>query len=259
MSLEDNSYFVPAVKKAIMILEYLKNNNEGSTLSEISVNLKIPKSTTFRILKTLNYYDYVNQDIGSDLFTLGIRILALANATRGKNNLVKIALPYMENLTSKTKETSKLGVIKNYQVMVISKVESPKKMSITTEIGNTFPIHAGAASKLLFAYLPEKEIDYLLAQPFKKYTPNTITNPVKLKSELYLIRKQGFAEDNEEYVEGIKALACPVLNERAQVIAAVSIPFLISKENGEKRNKILKDLLVCSQNISDALGYRKHE
>jgi len=39
----------------------------------------------------------------------------------------------------------------------------------------------------------------------------------------------------------------------------VSIPFLISKENGEKRNKILKDLLVCSQNISDALGYRKHE
>jgi DNA-binding IclR family transcriptional regulator len=147
--------------------------------------------------------------------------------------------------------------LKNDQALVIARVKSTKEMSITTEVGKCFPLHAGGASKVLLAHLPEPEIDRIIGNGLTKYTPNTIADPAKLKESLDAIVRQGFSEDGEEYIEGIRALACPVFDSRGRVVAALSIPYLATKGNAEKRKELLVHLFSAARDISEALGHGK--
>ncbi len=252
-----HSNLVPAVEKTVHILGLLETHEHGLSLSEISRELKLPKTTAFRILATLKHFDFVEQENDRGSFTLGPRLLVLANSVREKLSLNKIALPFMEQLTRETGETSKLAVLKNDQALVIARVKSTKEMSITTEVGKRFPLHAGGASKVLLAHLPETEIDRIIGNGLTKYTPNTIAVPDKLKESLDAIVRQGFSEDSEEYIEGIRALACPVFDSRGRVVAALSIPYLATKGNAEKRKDLLVHLFSAARDISEALGHGK--
>jgi DNA-binding IclR family transcriptional regulator len=249
------SNLVPAIEKAINVLGLLESHPNGLSLPDISRELKLPKTTAFRILNTLKYYDFIEPEPDRNVFVLGARILSLATSVKRQLNIAKLALPIMEQLTAITGETSKLAVLKNDEAFVIAVVKSSKEMSITTEVGKRFPLHAGAASKILLAHLPETERNRILSPGLVKYTANTITDPVQLEEALKTIVQQGFADDNEECIEGIKALACPVFDARNRMVAAVSIPYLATKSNMEKRKDLLIHLFSAARDISEALGH----
>lgn len=254
-AVDNHAAFVPAVEKAINILELLESCDNGLNLTDISNALSISKSTSFRILNTLKHFGYVEQESERGVYTLGHRLLSLASAVKDKLNLTRVALPYMEKLTKITGETTKLGVLHNGETLVIARVKSSREMSITTDVGRRFPIHAGGASKLLFAHLPEEEIERIIRKGLKKYTSITITDPEKLRLELKTILRQGFAEDNGEYIEGIKAIACPIFDYHGRVVAALSIPYLDTRANDNKRKELLVQLFSCARDISEALGH----
>ncbi len=251
-----NPNFVPALEKAILILNYLESLDGGGTISSISKALNIPKSTVFRILNTLDHYGYITQQDNSGLFTLGPRILSLSNSVHKNMNIIRIAIPFMTDLKNKTGETTKLSIYKNLETIVIAKVESNSDMHATTKIGSRFPLHAGAASKVLLSYAPETDLHLFLQEPLLQYTPHTITDPARLHQELHLVRQKGFAEDNEERFEGIKAIACPVFDHTDEVIAAVSIPYLATRSNEKKKKDMLMHLFSCARSISEAMGQR---
>ena len=253
MTKESNTYTVPAVEKAITILNYLKNNQK-MTQTQISKSLDLPKSSVFRILKTLENYSYVEEN-DNGLYSLGSGMLDLINNSENNLDLVEIAIPYMKKLTNITGKTSKLANLQNNKATVIYRVNSDKEMGITTDIGSQFPLHAGAASKLLLAHISEVERNNIISDSLEKYTPNTITDPSLLEKKLEEIKKKGYAIDNEEYIEGIRAIACPVSNHNSEVIAAVSIPFLVTNSYEEKQKKLLNHLKRCANNISKSLGY----
>jgi DNA-binding IclR family transcriptional regulator len=250
------SELVPALEKAIAILNYLESIDGEASLTTISDALKLPKSSTFRLLNTLNHHGYIVQEGANGLYTLGPRLLSLANAVHRKLNIIKVALPFMTALKDITGETVKLSILKAEDAIVIAKVESNNDMHATTRIGSRFPLHAGAASKILLAHSQEIDLDSFLREELPRYTPNTICDPQRLREELVAIRTKGFAEDNEERFEGIKALACPVLEYTNLVVAAVSIPYLATRSNELKRKEMLVHLFSCARNISEALGHR---
>ena len=252
-----NNYIVPALEKAVRILDYLEENEELTSLSDISKQLEIPKSTVFRILKTLEKYHFIEQDKEKALFSLGPKLLSLANSARKDLNLIKISLPYLEELTRTTGLTSKLGVLKDEEVLVVNRINSNKDITVSTNIGSRFPIHAGASSKILLASLPDNRIDQILFSSLERYTENTITDKNTIKKMLKKIRKNGYAEDKGEYLEGIRALACPVYNYENQIIAAVSLVYLNTVNSGEKKEELLIPLRKCADSISKAMGYNQ--
>jgi len=247
---------VPALEKAIAILNYLESIDGEATLTMISDALNLPKSSAFRLLNTLHHHGYIVQEKANGLYTLGPRLLSLANAVHKKLNIIKVALPFMTALKNATGETAKLSILKNDEVIVIAKVESNSDMHATTRIGSRFPLHAGAASKILLAHSQDIELSSFLKEELPRYTPNTFCDPDRLRDELAGIRTKGFAEDNEERFEGIKALACPIMDYTNQVVAAVSIPYLATRTNELKRKEMLVHIFSCARNISEALGHR---
>ena len=255
MDKEKETNLVPAVEKAVRIIEYLESENRPLTLTEICTGLGLPKSTTSNILSTLKHFRYIEQRDNRGPFELGIRFLSLANNVRSHFSLTKAAAQNMEILTQETGETSKLSVLHYYESVTIHKVQSPREMSINTEVGRRFPLHAGAASKLLLAYASHDTKMTVLQQPLTRYTPNTIIDPNILAKELETIARQGYAMDKEEYIEGIVAIARPVFGGNGQVIASLSIPFLATGNNGSKVAQLLACLLLTANDISQAMGH----
>ena len=244
---------VPAIVKAVRIIDYIERHDQGASFSSISENLNIPGSSAYRILKTLVKFDFLSQD-ESDRFVLGTRFLTLAHSVAKRLNLVILALPFLEEFERKTNETCKLVVKQENTSVCLVKAESNKELRVTLSVGATFPLHIGAASKLILAHCSEEEINRILSGELPAYTQNTVTDADKLRSDLRSIVLRGYAEDNEEYRVGVKGLACPVFDFNDQMVAAVSCPYLASEIDASRRKELLMQLSHCAREISEALG-----
>lgn len=248
--------FVPAVERAILIIDHVERHTGPVTLTQISTKLNLPKSSTSRILATLVRYDYLQQN-SHGTFELGTRFLTLASSVKLKSNLIKIASPPMEALTDAIGETTKLSVRLDLDAMTLYKAQSSREMSINIEIGHRFPLYVGAAGKLLLAYSPAEIQKRVLQGPFRRLTSNTIVEVDLLKDSLAEILDLGYATDDEEFAEGIRALACPVFDLSEHVVAAVSIPFLATKANDHRKQCLLDHLQQTAATISRELGFAR--
>ena len=93
---------------------------------------------------------------------------------------------------------------------------------MSVKVGAAYPLHAGASSKALLAFLPADEIDdYLRRSELDALTTETITDGTILRRELDQIRQQGFAVSLGERQAGAGSVAAPVLNDRGEVVMVV--------------------------------------
>ena len=95
-----------------------------------------------------------------------------------------IGQPFLDRLASELGEGIKLSVIDREGILVLAAAQGRREYALTVAPGQRLPSHAGAASKLLLAYLPPDELDYWLAKPLAAYTAKTITDPKRLRTEL---------------------------------------------------------------------------
>ncbi len=214
-----------AIEKALKILlAFTPQNGEKGTL-EISRILDLNKATVSRIVNTLNDYGFLSRDPQTKKFRLGPSIINLGLAVnRSVNkNLVLIATPFIDKLRDNIGETVVFNVLSGNNVIISYIADSPRTIRVNVELGMIGPTHATASGKAIFAFMPQAAVEGLLRQKMHRFTPNTITNPDKIKKHFQQIRKQGYALDNEEIEEGFKAIAVPVFNFEGQPVAAVGV------------------------------------
>jgi len=242
---------IPIIDKMMEILGYLEFNPQGATLTELCQQLSIPKTTTFRILRTLADHRVLHSSEESKRYVLGPRLVALAAAVKGMD-ILAISRPVMESLSERLSETTKLTVPADDGVVVIAVTQSPTGFGIFSQVGRRFPYHAGAASKVCLAHRSETFLSSLAAKGLMSYTESTITNPAALSRELSQIRDNGWAIDNEEYVKGVIAIAAPIFDSSNQLTAALSVTFLAAKnerERAEARDQVIKGARAISQEL----------
>nr|WP_235936014.1 IclR family transcriptional regulator C-terminal domain-containing protein [Devosia aurantiaca] len=114
------------------------------------------------------------------------------------------------------------------------------------------PIHAGAASKLLLAYLEPEELARWISRPLSAFTAKTVTDPKRLRSELARIRRLGWAQDKGENAPSIQAFAAPIFTRTGKMVAAVSVPFLTGTEAG-RMEVIRMAAIEAAEKISRAM------
>ncbi|MBC2850990.1 IclR family transcriptional regulator [Cetobacterium sp. 8H] len=242
---------VPSMEKIDKIFNYLYLK-EKATQSELSKALNIPKATTNRILYTLVTMNYLNQN--DKEYTLGNKFEYFAD-TNQKHTLIKrISVPYLEELSLKFKETFKISVLDKNKIRVIASIESNDFYKITVPENAIFPLHAGAASKLLICQLSEKKLSSLLPEKLPKYTENTIVSREELKKELFKINIKKIAFDNMEHSNSISAVAIPIFNENNKIISAISCPFFSNNQNDQHIDEIVKAMKDVSNKISSTLN-----
>ncbi|HON34365.1 MAG TPA: IclR family transcriptional regulator [Synergistales bacterium] len=251
----ERSNVVGSVAKALDILEILSHKRSAG-ITELARSLEVSKSTAFRILATLKAKGYVTQDQVTRQYMNSFKLFEMGNNVVKDMGLRKQAFPYLKELADKTGEAVNLAVLEGGSVVYIDKMESTSTIRADLNIGKRMPLYCTGLGKVFLAFLPEELArDILEKEDFKRYTPFTHQGVESLLSELREIRRDGFALDNEEYVEGLLCIAAPVWGFNDEVVAALSVamPKYVYWDNREKMEMIRKNLMDASRSLSSDL------
>jgi IclR family KDG regulon transcriptional repressor len=253
---DNNRAAVQSVLRAIEILEALKDD-DSLRLTDLQQQLSLSKGTIHRLLSTLAARGYVTQNSKERTYRLGLGIFQLASAALDGHLLREAVRDYMERLRDLSGETVHLGVMDRGEVVYIDRAESSAPVRVIYAIGQREPLHSTAIGKALLAFRPEEEIRSILAtRGLPGFTRNTITDIDVMTQHLELVRRRGYAIDNEEHSVGIRCIAFPVRDWIGDVVAAVSISGPAFRLTLERIETLTGDLLIVAGEMSAHLGYR---
>lgn len=246
-------YSVPVVRSTFHILEELARS-QPLGLKEITQNTKIAKSTVFRILNTLVQLGYVirHADRG---YRISPAFGRLANEESFNEELRRLALPYMLELRDKFGETVNLGVQQFDKVTYIEVVPSEFALRLQESRGASVPIHASALGKVILAFSRKDVVERLVRHhQLEILTPNTITRPDDLLSEIKRVRTAGFAFDRGEGSLLAICLGAPILDAEGNAVAAISISGPASRFNPKRDSPVITSLLRATTELSRAVA-----
>lgn len=246
---------VPAIEKAMALLECLATSQNGLGLSELTRELSLPKSSTYGMLLTLERLGYLhrNQDTGRYMF--GMKILSLANMAVNGLNLRKLAMPHLRQLMNKTQLTVHMAIQEQHEAVIIEKTDSPFTPKVETWVGKRMGIHCTAAGKALLSDWPDEDIDRLIRFGLPRYNDNTIVSPRKFKKELQQVAKEGYALDDEEETIGSRCVGAPIRDQSGKVIAAVSVAGYKQQIHTETFHSLVRSVKETATAISDELTH----
>jgi DNA-binding IclR family transcriptional regulator len=249
-----NKHQIPVIDRMMEILDLLAMRSAGATISDLVERIVVPRTTIYRILNTLQAHGMVRRSPAGS-YTLGPRLLALASRVSGDRpgyDLVALALPHLEQLSDVIGEASKVTVLDGDEALVLAAVNGNREYALTVTPGQKLPLHAGAASKILLASIPDADRTRILHASLARYTPKTIVDPRRLANELARVRRQGWAQDKGEFSPSVQAFAAPIIEVDSGVVGALSIPFLTGA-SPERQDEIKAAVLAAADAISAAL------
>ncbi len=251
----ENAYSVPAIHRTLDIIERLIEDRSLS-ISDISRLFDIPKSSAYAILQTLKSRGYVDKD-DQDRYSLSPRLFSLTATLMDKLDVRAEVHPLLEALTKEAGITGHVAIRDGAYAVYIDKVEVLDAVRLTTWIGKRMPLHSTSIGKALLAFLPEPELDRILAQyPLPKLTQRTITNPRLLKEHLAKLRAQGYTWCSEENETDVRSVAAPIFNGSKRVVAAVNLGASKLQIRGKDIPRLGELVRKYALNMSVQLGYR---
>ncbi len=249
---------IAALERAMDIVMLFQQEKRELGVTEISRLLGLHKSTVHRCLNTLERRGFVQQNPATSRYWLGIKFYILGSLYTEKMSLCPIASPFIQELANQLNEAVHLAVLdrfcgENLQVIVIDKVETRQRLSITPSIGSGAPVHCCGVGKAMMAFAGEEILNKLLQYPFTPFTVHTITDRDTFLQELEKIRSQGYAVDRDELEMGLTCVAAPIFNHRGEVVAAVSTSGPTTRMVATLEQKIIPSVKQIAGRISSRL------
>jgi len=213
---------VRAVDRALDILLSFTQEKPVLSLTEISEEVGMSKSTVHRLLGTLENKRFLIKNNNTGKYHLGFRFLEMASQVM-EDASQQWAIPYLQELSEECGETVDLAVMDGEYVIYLQVVESKQRVKIAAAIGQRLPAFCTASGKVFLAYLPKEQVETILSKGFTRYTENTQIIPANLFDDLNKTRQQGFAISKQEYEKDINAVAAPILATDGYPIAVIAI------------------------------------
>jgi len=252
----NEKYTINTVKNAMQILRLFTKNFPEWTLTEISRERGLEISHTKRLINTLTNYGYLEKNPVTKKYSLSLAIVRLSGVLTTTMDIYNEARPILSKLVEKFGENVHLGVLEELNVLYLDKFESLYSSRLATHVGKRNPAYCTGCGKVLLAFKPEYEQQELLKkisyQGFEQFASKTIQTVEDLKKDLDIIAKNGYAISIDEIEDGFTSIAVPILDFSEKVIAAISIT---GSSDKIKISPHLNDLIKCSEQISEKLGY----
>ncbi|NOU97833.1 helix-turn-helix domain-containing protein [Paenibacillus sp. LMG 31456] len=248
----NNRYHVPAIDRAFRIIECLAGSDGPERLSDLSADLKIPKTTALMILITLENLGYVLKTEDGK-YQLSTKLLELGS--KGLS-LKELAQSHLERLAEDVKLTVHLSALQDDENVIISKVNGPGFIQFSTFEGKRQAFHATSSGKAILAYLSSEKLGALFPdKQFQSFTSNTINNIATLNKELITVREQGYAIEDQEEEMGVRCVGAPIFNASGSIVGAVSVTGIISELPTDSIHSIAMKVKKTGDFIASKLGY----
>ena len=218
-----DKFYGTVLLKAKKIMDVLSASETSLTLEQISSAAGIPKPTTFKILTTLDYINFVRKDQSEKKYSLGTNLIGYGSKAMSGFDIVSIAEPYLIELNKVTSETINLGIEEHSQIVLLKKIDSPQPVNLNSKVGGTLELYSSAMGKAILATKSERELDqYFSSVELRPSTPNTITSIAKLKKQIEEVKKTGYAIDNQENQAEVVCVGAAI-QKYGKVFGAISV------------------------------------
>ena len=215
---------IQSVTRALALLDFVGQNATPVRAADAAAALDLKISTVHHLLATLIASGYVRRD-GRRYQISAAKLTTLGAWARREIQPPPIALEHMRHLAEETGETAFVACWDGADVVIAATTEGRHAVRVATlSVGSSGDAHARASGKALLAERPIEDVEsYLSSHGMRALTPRTITDPDRFQSELAIIRQQGYAVDQEEFLTGVWCIAAPLLDGTAPPTTALSI------------------------------------
>jgi DNA-binding IclR family transcriptional regulator len=252
--LPKNKYAVPALDKALDVLEYLVEQELPKSQTEIALALERSANEIYRVLINLEARGYLVRDAVSGHYRASLKMYNLSRRISPIDQLRQSALPHMEDLAVKIGHTCHLTMLYQSQTMVIVQARSQVPMSVNITEGAVFPTLFTTSGKVLLAN-SNPEVRDMILQRSEGYDSLADREKSLLISEMQTIREQGYLLADNPFIEGVTDHAVLVGSPEGKIIACLVISRLRMKNIAAKNDdNIIQQLLQTANKITQQLG-----
>jgi len=188
-------------------------------VSEIARSLDLSKAVVHRILQSLSSRGLVQTLPQTSNYVLGPSAISLGNRAWSQLDFRTIAAPVLRALRDKTHETTTLSVLSNDSRIYLDQYESAQEIKMVVEIGVRFPLHSGASSRAILAFLPPARVDEAVEQLSRL---NADFNETEYRRRLAKIRIDGYAASLNERNIGAASIAAAFFDKSGNVMGSIS-------------------------------------
>lgn len=248
---------IKSIKNSLDVLGCFSHATPEVGVTDIAYKLRLSKSTISRLLSTLRQGNLVLQVPPYQKYRLGPKILELAGIFLSNFEWRMIAIPHLKDLRDKSDETVTAFIVRGNQRICIEKFDSSHELRPVLNLGGCYPLHAGAAGKLLLAYLsPERRREILHQTGLPRLTPHTIITLKGIEQELAKIRRDGHAVSLAERALHVSSVSAPIKNFIGEVIVALNLSGPTVRFTPEKIRGFIRLVTVTADKISQEIGYK---
>ncbi|NTU79916.1 MAG: IclR family transcriptional regulator [Chloroflexales bacterium] len=244
---------VPAIDRAITILSLFTEEQSDWSITELHQRLHLPKSTVHGILATLRHHGYLERDTATQRYHLGAALLDLAHHVPNQPQLSELAQPYLQQLRDLVDETAFLGLYVDGHATLMGSAESRRMLKISAPLGKRLPVYAGCFGKLYLASLSEEAcLELLTLRPLRPFTGHTRVDLPDLLADVAQVRRQGYATDDQEYIESVWAAGAPIY-QQGRLGAAIVVVGIESRMSAQTRQQAIDGVLQATRTLTRLL------
>ena len=243
---------VMSARRALDVLCAFSEEHPEWSVTDLSRHLGVHKSTISRLLTTMEAAGFMQRIPSNGHYALGTRLLELAPLVLARLDVRTVARPWLEELARASQETANVAVWDHDEAINVDQIASPQPILYMGWIGRRTPAHASSTGKTLLAFQPAEVIERVLSRPLRAYTRATVTDPDRLRQELAWIRECGYAMAEDEFQEGVTAVAAPILARRL-VAGAISLSAPTYRTTRQRKGQFVHLLTVAAREVSQRM------
>lgn len=246
------------LNKVRAVLDVFADGLERAGPAEVAVRIGTNKSTTFRILKSMEQIGLLDRS-PDGTYALGIRLMELGTLVGERLDLRRLSEPVLRGLRDAVGQTVFLTVRHDDVAVCIDRLPGSHVEVMALRLGGRLPLYCGAAPRVLLAGLDDAALErYLAKAPFEPRTPHTLTTAEELRADVHRTRSQGYTLSLEDVTLGVAAVGAPIFDHRGRVVAAISMADLRHEYADARLPALVEHIRTAAAEISRALGRHVH-
>lgn len=243
--------------KGLATLEWMTRQQRDCRVTDVAQAFGMARSNAHRTLQTLVQCGWAVQDAATSAYRPSLRMFELGALVAEVADIVTLLRTHLAALAQTTGETIHLAMLDGAEIVYLDKFDSPLPVAAYSRVGGRAPAYCVGAGKALLAAAAldvttlRQRLGRLVA-----HTPNTITDIDALHAELQRIRARGFAENRDEWQQGVCGVAAPVFNARGEAVAALGMSVPSIRFARVQAQRLAAKVMASALAASSALGYR---
>jgi DNA-binding IclR family transcriptional regulator len=248
--MSERSENVRAIERAIDVLECFKVDRHSLSIGDLEKRAKLSRPTLYRILATLMHRGFMRKDGDPPRYRLDVGIGRLADAWTNSLDIVRLAMPLLQDLLDRHDETVALYLRKDNTRLCVAEMPSRQALSYSRGLGYSGSLSRGASGLAILAFLETEQAAQIIAE---EHDPESAR---MLRRKLVDVCRDGYALSGGDFIAGAQAIASPVFDRHGKVIGSLGLFGPSARFPAKRVTDCARAVKQSASALSSLLGHR---